>query len=343
MTTKIEWTDATWNPVTGCTRVSEGCRICYIERTPPFRILGRRFVNGTTGVQFHPDRLEHPLHWRTPRRIFVNSLSDLFHEDVPDDFIKLVLAVAARTPRHTYQILTKRPKRLVQFMRGTQYGDFFGDSWARRVRRDKHARRVLEVPLSPLTMPLPNVWLGVSVEDQRTADERIPLLLQAPAAVRFVSVEPLLGPVDLSPWLARPCTMCGGSASVPAPGGGQACPRCLPVGQFQDPDQISWVIVGGESGPGARPMHPDWVRSLRDQCQAAGVPFFFKQWGEWCPDDHLTDEEVECRKGPVEQFEWPDHAQSWRTGKKRAGRILDGRTWNEFPAEGMSTRQEGDR
>jgi protein gp37 len=210
-------------------------------------------------VTLHPDRLDAPRRWRTPCRVFVNSMSDLFHSQVPDGFLAQVFAVMVATPWHTYQVLTKRPARM---------------------------RALLpEVP--------PNVHLGVSAEDQKHAELRIPVLLRTPAAVRFVSAEPLLGPVVLRPgWLDLDA----------ATGAG-----------------IGWVIAGGESGRTARPMRPEWPRSLRDQCQAAGVPFFFKQWGEWAPAPMRPTPNGAPGVGMV------------RVGKKAAGRHLDGRTWDEFP------------
>ncbi len=271
---KIEWTDATWNPVTGCTKVSEGCRNCYIERTPVFRMHGRKFQHGTTGVQLHPGRLDQPLRWKAPRRIFVNSLSDLFHEDVPDEFIAAVFGVMAACASHTFQILTKRPERMRTWFRWVESkrGDLTvalvkkGGAWpkvdeysAESVLCAYCARDVLE-PVSRIKWapwPLPNVWLGVSIEDQATADERIPLLLQTPAAKRFISAEPLLVPIDFRM----------GGSSVPD----YAPHRPLP--------QIDWLIVGGESGPGSRPCNISWIRSIRDQCKAADVRCFIKQLG----------------------------------------------------------------
>lgn len=240
---KIEWTDATWNPTTGCTRVSEGCRHCYIERTPPFRIAGRKFVNGSTGVQLHPERLDQPLHWKKPRRIFVNSLSDLFHEDVPYQFIDKVFGVmgSEEAGHHTFQVLTKRPERMLRYTERFTTGG---------VEFDK---------LFPL------VWLGVSVEDQRTADERIPLLLQTPAAIRFVSAEPLLGPVDLGKWMW-----------IPDPHGASA--------DLMPSRGLDQCIVGGESGPGARPCDVSWIRSIVAQCRAAGTKVFVKQLGAFVMD-----------------------------------------------------------
>ena len=266
----IEWTDATWNPVTGCSKVSAGCKNCYAEALFP-RAYGKRKF---TDVQVHPERLDWPLKWRgspaakaegRPSRIFVNSMSDLFHEDVPAEFIADVFNIMvsvpltcrkrecehedpdcfAVEPPHMFQVLTKRPERMLRFLSG-DLERMVGEHWAGD---------------SPLSLQFecgprfPNVWLGVSVEDQQTADERIPILLQTPAAVRWVSYEPALGPVDFSPYL-----------------------------RLATPDsRLQWLVAGGESGPRARPPHPDWFRSVRDQCQAAGVPFFFKQWGAWAP------------------------------------------------------------
>lgn len=241
--TEIAWTDATWNPTSGCTRVSEGCRHCYIDRTPPFRMNGRKFVHGTTGVQLHPDRLDQPLKWKKPRRIFVNSLSDLFHEDVPDRFIDQVMRAMANTKRHVYQVLTKRPERMLDYLSG----------WWKRCYQDSETGEYIPVN------PCQHIWFGVSVESQETADERIPLLLQTPAAVRFVSAEPLLGPVDLEVGL-------------------EAFHSHDPM-LNRNPSPISWVIVGGESGPGARPCDVAWIRAIKEQCQSAGVPVFVKQLG----------------------------------------------------------------
>lgn len=293
MTAGIKWVDKTWNPVTGCTKISPGCKYCYAERAA--RRLAGRFgypVNEPFRVTLHPDRLDQPLRWREPRMILVCSMSDLFHEDIPTEFIIRIFDTIRATPHHIYQVLTKRPARMLSLL--------------------KH-------PLGMLTAwPLPNVWLGVTAENQQTADKRIPLLLQTPAAVRFVSCEPLLGSVDLSRYLS--CPECGGSGyAVNGHGSGEPC-GCN-AGPWLD-----WVIVGGESGPGARPMHPDWVRSLRDQAQAAGISFLFKQWGEWA---------VETTKGTITKVrrDQNDTQPIWmsRVGKKAAGRLLDGRTWDEIP------------
>ena len=322
---KIEWTDATWNAVTGCTRVSEGCRNCYIERTPAFRIAGRKFEHGTTGVQLHPDRLDQPLKWKKPRRIFVNSLSDLFHEDVPDEFILECLTVMAIAKHHTFQVLTKRPERMRSLLSKWSAEDIY-----------LYWHSFSGEPREVHSWPLHNVWLGVSIESQATADERIPLLLQTPAAVRFVSAEPLLGPVDL--------TRIDGAALDPEAKGIHL--NALTGGcETETPWHLNWVIAGGESGPGARPMHQDWARSIRDQCQAAGVPFFFKQWGEWaamsqmpdgetpgCSDYHRHAPSVVLHPDGQQNRTYPKGAMTMlKIGKKLAGSMLDGREWKEWP------------
>jgi protein gp37 len=213
----IEWTDRTWNPVTGCTKVSPGCAHCYIERQPPMRIEGRKFVKGTTDIRLHPLRVIQPMRWRRPRRVFVNSMSDLFHEQVPDQFVVDIWTVMAACERHQFQVLTKRPERMVE--------------------------------LAP-SLPWPrNVWMGVTIENRRFAG-RADLLRRTPAAVKFISAEPLLGPLD-----------------------------------ELDLTGIDWLICGGESGPGHRRMRPEWARALRDRCLADGVAFFFKQWGGLRPKD----------------------------------------------------------
>lgn len=297
----IEWTDATWNPVTGCTKVSPACAHCYIERTPPFRVRGRRFVNGHIPLEFHPERFEQPLRRKTPTVYFVNSLSDLFHEDVPDAFIERVFAVMALARQHTFQILTKRPGRMRRFFdepnRSAAVGiAAMGISKSTRPftlpdERVFEARPVaFNLPWMIHAWPLPNVWLGVSVENQHFADERIPLLLQTPAAVRFISAEPLLGPVDLSGG-SDPCRTWLRS--------GLMALRGLATERWWPP--LDWIICGGESGPSVRPTDPAWVRDVRDQCVRAGVPFFFKQWGGRRPTS--------------------------------SGRLLDGRTWDEMPRQ----------
>jgi len=302
MTTKIEWTDETWSPVTGCTKISPGCAHCYAEHMAR-RLAGRCGYPESPhhfDVTLHPDRLNQPLRWRKPRMIFVCSMSDLFHEDIPTEFIIRIFDTIRATPHHIYQILTKRPARMLSLL--------------------KHSLGMLTA------WPLPGVWLGVTVENQKAANERIPLLLQTPAAVRFVSCEPLLGPLNLSGYLS--CPECGGSGYV-ADGRGSA----EPCGCNAEP-RLDWVIVGGESGPGARPMHPDWVRSLRDQCQSAGVSFFFKQWGEWLPNVYGDKSIPNGTDFNVKHHLFDDGVAVARVGKKAAGRLLDGRTWDEMPRKG---------
>jgi protein gp37 len=230
--TSIEWTDATWNPVTGCTKISPGCKHCYAERMARRLLAMRqpRYRNGFK-VTLQPDVLELPLKWRLPRTIFVNSMSDLFHHDVPESYIKKCFDVMQRAPQHTFQVLTKRPERAAE--------------------------------LSGKLPWTPNIWMGTSVENQDYV-HRAHMLGEIPAAIRFLSIEPLLGAIDK-----------------------------LPL------EKIHWVIVGGESGPGARPMQEAWVLAIKDACKNANVPFFFKQWGG--------------------------------VQKSRAGRELQGREWNYMP------------
>ncbi|SHX95720.1 bacteriophage protein gp37 [Mycobacteroides abscessus subsp. abscessus] len=311
--TGIEWTDATWNPVTGCDKVSPGCHYCYAE-TFAERWRGTRGHYFETGfdVQLRPDKLDLPLRWTKPRKVFVNSMSDLFHDKVPDEYIARVFAVMALAPQHTFQLLTKRHGRMRALLNSRAFLQLVWDAWSVEDGPDESE----SLGTDPAERwPLPNVWLGVSAEDQKRADLRIPALLDTPAAVRFVSAEPLLGPIDLH---ADPI----GKDSV------------FWIGH------LDWVIVGGESGPAARPMHPDWARSIRDQCVAGGVPFLFKQWGEWRPwmREDAVGRECWVNQDTGRIAENGDAALklgSWnlvnRVGKKRAGRELDGRTWDQYP------------
>jgi len=293
MPTRIEWAGETWNPITGCTKISAGCANCYAER------MANRLANmpgsgydkeNPFGVKFHPGRLDQPLHWKKPRKIFVCSMGDIFHEDVTDSWLDDVFFTAANLARqHTYLVLTKRPQRMYEYFTKKIEDGF---TWREGITY----------------VPLPNVWLGVTAENQQAADERIPVLLQTPAAKRFVSVEPMLGPVSLGgldfvsniyrPWIDYPDVM------------------------------LDWVICGGETGPGARPMHPDWARSLRDQCVSADVPFFFKSLGEYRRWSHVLDE---YKGDPPPPFVDCEGVLFSRVGKKAAGRLLDGREWSEWP------------
>jgi protein gp37 len=294
--TRIEWTDATWNPVTGCTKVSDGCKHCYAERdwarlsaNPDTRYYGRPF----TDVQCHGDVLDLPLRWKKPRRVFVNSMSDLFHDAVPWRFIADVFGVMASCPRHTFQVLTKRPERMNRLL--SLLPGFLSEAVAECMALYTDA---------PLVWPLPNVWLGVSVEDQATADQRIPLLLNTPAALRWVSAEPLLGPVDLRPYLDW----------------------SFAHADMSRPD-LDWVVAGGESGPKARPMHPDWLRTIRDHCFLFVTPFLFKQWGEWGPYDRSATDGATL--ATTNSLDTPMQ----RFGKKAAGRHLYGQLHDEYPEE----------
>jgi len=272
--TKIEWTDAVWNPVTGCTKISPGCQNCYAERMAK-RLAGRYGYpkDEPFRVTLHPERLDLPLKWRRPRRIFVNSMGDLFHADVPSKWIERVWQTMLATDGHIYLILTKRPDRM------------------RRLAGS-----------SPELSLAKNIWLGITAENQATANERIPILLQIPAAVYFISHEPALGSIIYPP-------------------------------EFLALGRKALIITGGESGPGARPMHPDWARLDRDQCVAAGTPFFFKSQGEYCAPSQMPEETYRAsvlENGPDTCWN-SDDPTPWRVGKKAAGRLLDGRTWDEFP------------
>ncbi len=323
----IEWTDATWNPVRGCSIVSEGCRNCYAMRQAhrlggegmPYEGLIRATPGGpkwTGEVRTVPELLDQPLRWRKPRRIFVNSMSDLFHPAVPDEFIARVWAVMHQSRRHVFQVLTKRPERMAAWL--GRCGNGGGLRWITHngTEPERAYNGTGIVVGTSDRWPLPNVWLGTSAEDQAALDERAPHLIATPAAVRFLSLEPLLGPIAF-PLRSRGSVFWGA---------------------------IHWVIVGGESGPGARPMHPDWPREIRDQCVSAGVPFFFKQWGAWSPvwytpdgERHYlklvnTDRERIVTADDVRPIHDGSHAVNMvRVGKKAAGRELDGRAWDEYP------------
>lgn len=311
--TGIEWTEATWNPVTGCDKVSDGCTNCYAESIA-HRFDGTPAYPNGFAVTLRPERLDMPLRWKRPRRIFVNSMSDLFHNQVPDDYIAHIWAVMAWSPAHTFQILTKRHGRMRVLLSSSDFKSKVDDAWYDFGRRYNMAAKVGHPGHPYDRWPLPNVWLGVSAENQQWADIRIPALLDTPAAVRFISAEPLLGPLSIF-----------ASSKID-----------------RDPG-LDWVIAGGESGRGARPMHPDWVRALRSECSFNGVPFLFKQWGEWRP--YLTSRDgfvephayVNAETGHVATEEDALNAPgNWtgvfRFGKHRAGRELDGQTWDQYPA-----------
>jgi protein gp37 len=360
---KIEWTDASWNPIVGCSIVSPGCTNCYAMKVAGARLDGNPkapHYGGTTRkskagpvwsgeLALAPEHiLTAPLRWSKPRRIFVNSMGDLFHEDCPDEWIDRVFAVMTLCPRHTFQVLTKRSERMRDYFANRYGGSVLpsgGPYIERELQIDTQTLNLLRTPLGrkreeetgrwQCRLPLPNVWLGVSTEDQQRADERIPDLLETPATVRFVSAEPLLGPLDLEPRFGTMMSRVG-DITIYEDGShtfeDTEIPRIL--------RGLDWVIVGGESGPNARPMHPDWARSLRDQCAVAGVPYFFKQWGEWtsaAASGHgaqfaviMSDDEMLQGKRELDR---PDE-DGWilkRVGKKLAGRLLDGREHNDMP------------
>jgi len=332
MPTKISWTEETWNPVTGCTKVSEGCANCYAERMAK-RLAGRcGYPADPFKVTFHPGRLDQPGKWRKPKMVFVCSMGDLFHEDISDEQIDQVYAVMAATPRHTYQVLTKRPERF------RQYNASIGGT----MRRDWVASRVCRLlkttQIPSFEWPLPNVWHGTSAENQRCFDERVPLLLQTPSAVRFVSLEPLLGPVDIGMSIAT-CDCCErwpsrwvrlrrpigpdlpammikkdmiadagiyraessshGALCVHIPGGLLG----IKLGEFDCLPKLDWVIVGAESkghAPG-RECKLEWVRDIRNQCQVAGVPLLIKQLhvdGKLVKDVNEFPEDLRIRQWP---------------------------------------------
>lgn len=330
----IEWTDTVWNPVLGCSRVSAGCQNCYAERfahrglTERHRgltVMGSKGPRWTGEVRLVPEVLGTPLTWRKPRRVFVNSMSDLFHEGVSFEFIAAVFGVMAAAPQHTFQVLTKRPARMREFFEWLSPGARFlafppppidklaclADDALTPHMSHADLSRAFAPGRGAKTWPLPNVWLGVSVEDQATADERIPLLLECPAAVRWVSAEPLLATVDLglqsatckccprwsSRWVRLPRDVRGDFlwAATRAPAGlyrassNQHGALCVPAtdgknlgikpAEFEALPGLDWVVVGGESGPGARTFDIAWARSIVQQCKTARVPCFVKQLG----------------------------------------------------------------
>lgn len=363
--TGIQWTDATWNPVRGCTRVSPGCGGpghaggCYAEIIAArfsgpgqpyhgFAERGRPGSKWTGKVALIDHMLTLPLRWKKPRRIFVNSMSDLFHEDLPDEAINQVFAIMALCPQHTFQVLTKRAKRMRDYLNGLTIHRICATAYGLFDERHPHARSERLVAMffgktidwwrafgieeaRRIGLPLSNVWLGVSVEDQARADERIPDLLKTRAAVRFVSAEPLLGPVTLDRWIHEIPP-----EAIDRNGGHRGGAFC----------RLDWLIVGGESGTRARPMHPNWARSLRDQCAGVGVPFFFKQWGAWAPHYYGTREadgvhrlvnisvpsEANRRTKEI-VFGAREHGEEVLNMRRAAAhpRLLDGREHNEFP------------
>lgn len=338
---KIEWTDATWNPTRGCSRVSAGCQGCYAERVAMrFSGPGQPYEGLVKMVNGHPtwtgkmllaeNMLTLPLNWKKGRMVFVDSMSDLFHAGVPFEYVDKVFAMMAMCPQHRFQVLTKRPDRMLEYVT-SRNAQMIHEAAKGELGYHHPKRRAVN------DWPLRNVWLGVSAENQSAANERIPLLLATPATVRWVSAEPLLGAINFTRLRPSDVTWLD----------------CLEGREHDGPSttsggtKLDWVVAGGESGSDARPMHQDWVRNLRDQCAAAGVPFLFKQWGEWRPP--LEGEEfstamgraqrvpafIVCRSaGTVHCFEGDHivHGEAMlRIGKKAAGRLLDGVEHNGYP------------
>ncbi len=334
MASKIEWTDQTWNPIVGCSKVSPGCDHCYAERmgnrlaamnTKGYQNVIEGYWDGHAHVcegwngntNLIESALEKPLHWRKPRMIFVCSMGDLFHESVPFEWIDKVFAVMALCPQHTFQLLTKRPERMLEYItrefRGVRTSPPMVESAGKKMLTEnmllmKYWKDFIWLDVNTsytLAWPLFNVWLGVTAENQQRADERRGDMkkLHDMGWVTFTSVEPMLGEVNM----------------------------------HLDDNWTDWVICGGESGPGARPMKPDWARGLRDQCKEAGVPFMFKQWGKYLPryQEQSMDENTwrhidENRIGPKSFCRFGSF-KAWPVGKKKAGRLLDGVEHNGFP------------
>jgi protein gp37 len=317
--TNIEWADSVWNPITGCTPVSAGCKNCYAKRMAK-RLAGRCGYPEAPhefDVTVHEDKMDEPLRWRKPRLVFVCSMGDLFHEDVITKHAGMlvdIFAVMALARAHHFLLLTKRPHIAASF-----FDDLSGNAFRRDVeyvQLSNGLRRVIECERN-LTWPLPNVWFGTTAENQARADERIPQLLRIPAAGHFVSYEPALGPVDWDEFLwdyRLPEHSLATSTKIIRPG-------------------VKWLIAGGETGPGARPSHPDWFREVRDQCAEAGVPFLLKSLGEWQYGTAVPWNwtHVVHMNSAGERIEPTNGHEFWRVGKKAAGRLLDGVLHDEYP------------
>jgi len=375
---KIEWCEATWNPVTGCSAVSPGCTHCYaatmsrrlegMGQEKYTGINGPHHFNGT--IKLHHDLLEIPIRRRKPTTYFVNSMSDLFHEGVSPEFILDVFSVMRYCHWHQFIVLTKRSKRMSEILTGPDVPDEVNDNiyveqmaedvLSARGEFDPNERRKGDIRSLGFTWPLANVCLGVSAENQEQFDARVPHLLATPAAVWMVSCEPLLGPINFAK--VHPNGFTRDDLR-----GTQGFTSESTIRKHDGYPKLDWVIVGGESGPGARPMHPDWARSIRDQCVAAGVPFFFKQWGAWHPSCDYYDDTQERENAldgkhillTDDGYEWvvgdptkrdqrhdgqpPDGTYVMHHYGKKAGRLLDGREWNERPKlwEAMDPRRDG--
>ena len=326
-----------WNPITGCTKTSPGCANCYAEtmsiRFQGVQGYGGNYLAGQPGqaaILFHEDRLQQPFHWKNPRCVFVNSVSDLFHEDVPFEWVEKILAVIALNPQHLFLALTKRPERMLEYFtmdRGISDVQSevmamaeakFGIVWDARGSNPANYR---PRPWNPESLarrrafpgwPLPNLWLGTSVENQHFADIRLPILRRVPAAVRWASVEPMLGAIDFSKHFERFDSQGRNVTGIPR------------MWDEDDTTSIDWAVFGGESGPGARPMHPGWLYQGIQVADAAGIPVFFKQWGNWRPrtlGDKGTVRMVKFKRGTPNPGELAS-ARMVNVGKKKAGAKL---------------------
>jgi len=332
---KIEWTEATWNPIRGCSRISEGCRNCYAETIAnrfkgeglPYQGLIASSGTWNNNVIWVEDLITQPLRWKKPRRIFVNSMSDLFHQSIPMYILDKIFAVMLLAQQHTFQVLTKRADEMQHYLTAP-YREQSIKAAAREILGYFPKQSSAGMAAS---WPLKNIWLGVSVEDQKTAEQRIPPLLKSPATLRWISAEPILDAINLNSSVGGTLWI-GGQRGCKGTHRGIGTEECPKHPRHHHDDRcgpgLDWVVAGGESGKNARPMQPEWIRSLRDQCVAAQVPFFFKQWGEhglnWYNDNN-------GRKIPGS--EWV-----YRAGKNNAGRELDGRTWDEYPYKAASCK-----
>lgn len=313
MQSKIEWTQHTWNPVTGCSKISEGCQNCYAES------MARRF-GGENGfkVTLHPNKLDVPLYRKKSTTYFVCSMADLFHDNVPFEFIDAIFTTMALTPQHTYQVLTKRPERMREYfktfdgpklekiaqlmlVRNLEFGSYSNIHWESKNKNPKLNN-----------FPLGNVWLGVTAENQKEANHRIPILLDTPAALRFVSIEPMLEEVNLE-MIIDVNSNDRFRTVYSSLSGKKTLWDTTNLLAEEIIRKLDWVICGGESGQRARPLNHLWVKSLQEQCTNANVPFFFKQWGEFT-----------CKNGEMV-----------RVGKKEAGHLIDGQEYREMPKENL--------
>lgn len=322
--TKIEWTDYSWNPIRGtkgrhhCTKISDGCKNCYAEKMN-IRFGGPKYTAGADTIRLDEKVLQEPLKLKKPHMVFVCSMTDLFHEQVPDEWIIRMFKVMIQASSHIFQVLTKRTERLQKF--AYEFSD--SPNW-----------------------PPPNVWFVASTEDQDMADLRIPQLLGSRVGTCGVSIEPMLGPIDLSKYLGEHTYHCAcgykhEEDEMMYQGDGQY--RCIRCGELCCPGPtLDWVIVGGESGPSARPMHPDWARKVLDQCMCTDTPFYFKQWGGWVPYYEYTKTFRDLKgklgyrqvhpDGTVSGVNGPESERMAKVGKKKSGRVLDGKTYDEFPS-----------